>query len=87
VTKNGGKKSVNRSLCAQSTATPAAQAAKSDAGTGRQADARERPAPAPTPGETKVVKGNRTYVKGPKGGCYYVTSSGRKEYVDRAMCQ
>lgn len=26
------------------------------------------------------------YIRGPRGGCYYLTSSGRKQYVDRSMC-
>lgn len=28
----------------------------------------------------------RTYYRGPRGGCYYLTGSGRKQYVDRSMC-
>ena len=28
----------------------------------------------------------RTYVKGPKGGCYYVAASGRKTYVNKELC-
>jgi hypothetical protein len=28
----------------------------------------------------------RTYVKGPKGGCYYVAVSGRKTYVNKELC-
>lgn len=27
------------------------------------------------------------YITGPRGGCYYVTASGRKQYVDRSMCR
>lgn len=26
-------------------------------------------------------------VKGPKGGCYYLSKSGKKQYVDRSCCQ
>jgi len=29
----------------------------------------------------------RVYHTGPRGGCYYVTNSGNKQYVDRSMCQ
>jgi hypothetical protein len=29
---------------------------------------------------------DRTYIRGPRGGCYYISSSGRKVYVDRSMC-
>jgi hypothetical protein len=31
--------------------------------------------------------GNRTYYTGPRGGCYYISSSGRKQYVDRRYCR
>jgi hypothetical protein len=26
------------------------------------------------------------YIRGPRGGCYYISGSGRKIYVDRSMC-
>ena len=29
---------------------------------------------------------SRTYVKGPRGGCYYLNSSGSKVYVDKKNC-
>ena len=29
---------------------------------------------------------DRTYIRGPRGGCYYISPSGRKVYVDRSMC-
>lgn len=28
----------------------------------------------------------RTYIRGPRGGCYYLNSSGKKTYVDRGLC-
>ena len=28
----------------------------------------------------------RTYHRGPRGGCYYINSSGNREYVDRSFC-
>lgn len=37
---------------------------------------------------TKTVSGvQRSLVKGPEGGCYYVNSNGNKSYVDRSECQ
>lgn len=27
-----------------------------------------------------------TYITGPRGGCYYINSHGKKTYVDRALC-
>lgn len=29
---------------------------------------------------------DRTYIRGPRGGCYYISASGNKVYVDRSMC-
>lgn len=29
---------------------------------------------------------DRVYITGPRGGCYYISGSGRKVYVDRSMC-
>jgi hypothetical protein len=29
---------------------------------------------------------DRDYIRGPRGGCYYISGSGRKVYVDRSMC-
>lgn len=30
---------------------------------------------------------SRTFLKGPKGGCYYLNSSGNKVYVDHSYCK
>jgi Bacterial SH3 domain len=29
---------------------------------------------------------DKVYIRGPRGGCYYISGSGRKVYVDRSMC-
>lgn len=34
---------------------------------------------------TKKATG-RTYIRGPRGGCYYINSNGNKTYVDRSFC-
>jgi endonuclease YncB( thermonuclease family) len=34
-----------------------------------------------------VSTSGRTFVRGPRGGCYYTNSRGNKEYVDRAKCR
>jgi Bacterial SH3 domain len=39
-----------------------------------------------TPTETGSVPAVRGYIRGPRGGCYYISGSGRKVYVDRSMC-
>ena len=50
-----------------------------------------RNAPKPTTvvttgtGGTKTADG-RTYMKGTRGGCYYLNSSGKKIYVDKGLC-
>ncbi len=35
---------------------------------------------------TPAVTTNRTYIRGPRGGCYYLSPSGSKVYVDRDLC-
>lgn len=52
-----------------------------------------RPSPPPVPRresapETPVRTSseNRGYIRGPRGGCYYLSGSGRKVYVDRSLC-
>jgi|ERR1043165_496322 hypothetical protein len=29
---------------------------------------------------------DRVYIRGPRGGCYYISGSGSKVYVDRSVC-
>lgn len=36
-----------------------------------------QPTPRPTP---------KTYIRGPNGGCYYISAEGNKIYVDRSFC-
>lgn len=38
---------------------------------------------APAPRQSGANSG---YIRGPRGGCYYYSSSGRKVYVDRSLC-
>lgn len=43
----------------------------------------------PSPRRTNSSKSNsssRNYIRGPRGGCYYINSNGNKTYVDRSMC-
>lgn len=39
-----------------------------------------------SPVEKPVKVPGRTYVRGPKGGCYYLNASGKKTYVNREFC-
>jgi hypothetical protein len=36
---------------------------------------------------TGCAKKERVYYAGPRGGCYYVTDSGEKQYVDSSLCR
>jgi len=40
----------------------------------------------PTNTTTKTKSTGRTYYSGPKGGCYYINSAGKKTYVDHSYC-
>lgn len=31
-------------------------------------------------------KTSQKYIRGPRGGCYYINSNGKKVYVDRSLC-
>lgn len=42
------------------------------------------PEPPRTP--TRATGSSRGYIRGPRGGCYYLSGSGRKVYVDRSLC-
>jgi hypothetical protein len=35
---------------------------------------------------TRISGESRGYITGPRGGCYYLSGSGRKVYVDRSLC-
>jgi endonuclease YncB( thermonuclease family) len=53
--------------------------------------ANPNPLPAPLPATTTSTKKDekktdRTYIKGSRGGCYYINSNGNKTYVDKALC-
>lgn len=36
--------------------------------------------------EPKTESAERKYIKGPRGGCYYMSASGSKVYVDKKFC-
>jgi len=40
----------------------------------------------PTETNPPTTSESRGYIRGPRGGCYYISGSGRKVYVDRSMC-
>lgn len=34
----------------------------------------------------KSYQTSKSYIRGPKGGCYYINGNGNKSYVDRSLC-
>jgi hypothetical protein len=86
----------------QSTPLPVASSSPSPASTPTPAAKKKTPTPTPTleeiltvesepslsytaPRDTKINRSNG-YIRGPRGGCYYLNSSGNKTYVDRSLC-
>lgn len=43
-------------------------------------------ATAPAAGSSRTDASGRTYILGPRGGCYYLSASGKKNYVDKSYC-
>lgn len=41
---------------------------------------------ADTPTVESKKSAGRTYIRGARGGCYYINSNGNKTYVDRSLC-
>ena len=41
----------------------------------------------PRPAASRTSRTTREYILGPRGGCYYLSPSGRKVYVDHAYCR
>lgn len=40
----------------------------------------------PQPRAQRSVQSSGRYIRGPRGGCYYINRNGNKTYVDRSMC-
>lgn len=40
----------------------------------------------PTPATNSNKSTGRTYIRGTRGGCYYINSKGNKTYVERSLC-
>lgn len=38
------------------------------------------------PRASRRVQSSGRYIRGPRGGCYYINRNGNKTYVDRSMC-
>lgn len=77
-----------RAVAWQSTIVPPPQAAA--AATSGPAEA-SKPvtltgSPSTDAAGAKTDSGDRKYIKGPRGGCYYTSASGEKKYVDKKFC-
>ena len=62
---------------------------QSDSLTGTTGNSSTRPArvrPDSMPAGVSSSSSGRSYIRGPRGGCYYFSGSGRKVYVDRSLC-
>lgn len=46
----------------------------------------EPPDAEPSPERRRSGSASRELHRGPRGGCYYYTGSGNKQYVDRSLC-
>jgi uncharacterized protein YgiM (DUF1202 family) len=44
------------------------------------------PAEIYSPPQPRRSTSDRVYIRGPRGGCYYISGSGSKVYVDRSVC-
>jgi len=71
LTATGNKKYVDRALCTPDSLAPRGGLESSGSETAGRS----------------VSGRSSPYVRGTKGGCYTITSSGSKRYVDRALCQ
>lgn len=90
LTESGAKKYVDKKHCSEvkdSTAQPAVREKKEPEPKDNEPKKENEPTePESKPAEKPVSKDGRTYIKGSRGGCYYINSSGKKIYVDRGLC-
>jgi hypothetical protein len=59
---------------------------QSPAGSGASQSGTAPAASAPPAPAATAPSDVRTYTRGSRGGCYYISSSGRKVYVDHSLC-
>jgi endonuclease YncB( thermonuclease family) len=78
INSNGNKTYVKKEFCnaASSTKTEVKTETKIETKTDNQ----------PTKSLGKKDANGRAYIKGAKGGCYYINSNGNKSYVDKKFC-
>jgi len=54
---------------------------------GQTSSTETKPAPLVSTPSTTSTAGSRVYLKGSRGGCYYLNSSGNKTYVSHDLCK
>jgi len=54
---------------------------------GQTSAAETKPAPLVSTPSTPSTAGSRVYLKGSRGGCYYLNASGNKTYVSKDLCK
>jgi len=80
INKNGNKTYVDRSLCGRaSQGTPAKVVEIKTDSTNTSSGSRLN--------AVQSTSEKRVYYKGPRGGCYYISKTGSKVYVDRSVCE
>jgi len=72
-----------RAVAWQSTVVPSSQQTAASPETAKSATVVSTSTEAAAP---KTDSSNHTYIKGPRGGCYYMNASGSKVYVDKKFC-
>lgn len=80
INKNGNKTYVDHSFCNRKSEGVAVKVAEVEA------DSSSRVMPLMSGEKQSTQTTQRTYYRGPRGGCYYVSASGNKVYVDRSVC-
>ncbi len=66
---------------------PVTEAARPYSAAGKNVRVTGTGASKPNYAKHRTSSTSRSYYTGPRGGCYYINSSGRKEYVDRSNCR
>ncbi|MEQ1924267.1 MAG: nuclear transport factor 2 family protein [Pyrinomonadaceae bacterium] len=54
---------------------------------GQTSSTETKPAPLVSTPSTPSTAGSRVYLKGSRGGCYYLNASGNKTYVSKDLCK
>lgn len=73
INSNGNKTYVDHSMCGETDDAPATIRPLSSSGSSGSS-------------RSSGGGGGRVYIRGPRGGCYYINGNGNKTYVDHSFC-